>query len=76
MLTRLFETREKVKLDIKILRLLCKEDFVPALSCGPSARLAMLQDLLVYVKYLQMSRNAFNTVWFVDLCVDFLKSFV
>lgn len=76
MLARLFETGEKVKLDIKVLWLFCKEDFVPALSCRPSSCLTMLQDLLIYIEYLQMSRNAFNTVWFVYLCVNFLESFI
>lgn len=76
MLARLFQTCEKVKLNIKVLWPLCEEDFVPALSCGPSSRFAMFKDLLIYIEYLQMSGNAFNTVRFVDLFVDLLESFV
>ena len=41
MLARLFETRKQVTLNIKIFWLLCEEDLVPALSCGPSSRLAV-----------------------------------
>lgn len=76
MLARLFKTCEKIKLNVKVLWLLCKEDFVPALSCGPSSRLAMFKYLLIYIEYLQMSGNAFNTVRLVDLCVNLLESFV
>jgi hypothetical protein len=72
-LTRFPETSEKVHLQIRVLRLFVELQLVPTLSSSPSPSFAMLEDLLIDVQDMELSRYSFDAIWLVDLRIYLLK---
>lgn len=72
-LARLLKTGQKVDLSVEIVWPFSQSNFIPALSCSPSASFTVFHDLLLRIQHLEMSRNTFHAVWLIYLRIDRLK---
>src|SRR4051794_18640871 len=74
MLSRFFQTSQKIQLYFNILRPLRKLNFVPTLGRCPPAGLSVPKNLLIDVQDMKMGRDTFNAIGLVYLGVYVLKT--